>query len=120
MDQLPQMCYLRASQVQGPVGDLADVRLRTADDSALGKLDGVLINPAERRVVYFVVRSSSWRGARRFLVPSDVLLHMEADRTLTVHVGRDELSRCEEFDKRKVRDFSDDDVVTAMFARPAA
>lgn len=120
MDQLPQMCYLPASQVQGPVGALSDVRLRTTDDNALGKLDGVVINPAERRVVYFVVRSSSWRGGRRFLVPADVLLHMDADRTLTVHVRRDELSRCEEFDKRKVREFSDDDVVTAMFARSAA
>jgi hypothetical protein len=45
---------------------------------------------------------------------------MDGDRTLTVHVGRDELARCEEFDRQKIRDFSDDDAVTAMFARPAA
>lgn len=120
MDQLPHMCYLRASQVQGPVGDLSGIRLRTADNRAIGKLDGIVINPAERRVVYFVVQMSGMLRTHRFLVPVEAVLCIEADRTLTLGVRREELSGCEEFDNRKVREFSDDDAVTAMFARPAA
>ena len=120
MDQLPHMCYLRASQVQGPVGDLSGTRLQTADNNAIGKLDGIVINPAERRVVYFVVQASSIQRARRFLVPVDALMRIGADDTLTLEVRREELAGCEEFDNQKVREFSDDDAVTAMFARPAA
>jgi hypothetical protein len=120
MDQLPHMCYLDASRVQGPAGDLGGITLKTADDTAVGRLDGIVINPAERRVVYFVVQSSGWLRRRRFLVPAAAGLRIEADRTLTVDVRHEELSGCEEFDNQKVRNFSDEDVVTAMFARPAA
>jgi hypothetical protein len=92
------LCYVEASKVMGPTGDLAELEIRSMTDEQLGSLDGVLIDPTEGRLRYFVIERPGWRKPRRCLFPLAVA-HVERDaKTLRLDVEPAELSRCEEFD----------------------
>jgi hypothetical protein len=113
--------YLSASKVASPAGVLSGLDLRTAEDSKLGTVDGVLIDPTARCVRYYAVAASRWFGRRRYLVPADQLPQLEQDRgTLRVQLSPQELEQCQQLDPGRVREFSDDDLVTAMFAAGVA
>jgi hypothetical protein len=114
------LCYLQADNVELPAGTLAGLRLCSPDDQSLGALDGVLIEPSTRRVRYFVVKRAGWLRSSRFLLPLETPAHVDRERNLLrVEVSADDLPR-ENFDADTVRPFSDEDVVTAMFAPNAA
>jgi hypothetical protein len=114
-----RLCYLNASKVLSPAGGLSRVDLRSPDNKLLGDLDGVIIEPAERRLRYFVVTSPGWFRRRRYLVPADAAPQIDTkSRTLRLDVNPADLCACEEFDDR-LREFSDDDLITATFARTA-
>jgi hypothetical protein len=116
-----RLCYLDASKVQSPVGELAGVELRSSSDQTLGNLDGVVIDARERRLLYFVVEKPGWFHRRKYLLPADATPRVErGGRALKVDVRPEELRGCEEFDHRAVREFSDDDLLAAMFARDVA
>jgi hypothetical protein len=110
--------YLDAEHVNHPSGTFAGVTLWTEDDEQLGTIAGVLVEPASRRVQYFVIERRSVLRPRRYLLPVDSLPVLSADnRKLVVHARADDLQR---FDGRLVEPFSDEDAITAMFSRPAA
>jgi hypothetical protein len=110
------LCYLGAGQVTGPSGGLQGVKLATEKDEALGTLDGVVIDPAERRIRYFVVQRQGWFRSRRILLSADRPAQMTDDRrTLRLPVDPDELTRCEEFDGTSIPAFSDEHLLTALF-----
>jgi hypothetical protein len=111
-----RLCYLDASKLVSSVGTLSHVDLRGADDRLLGVLDGVVIDPTERRVRYFVVESAGWLRRKRFLLPADATARVESDLgELRLEVNSDDLSRCEEFRAGSVRDFDDDDLIAGVF-----
>jgi PRC-barrel domain protein len=111
-----QLRYLEAHHVQYPQGTLADLNLRTEDDEQIGSIDGVLIDPAHRRVRYFVISGSGWFPSRRFLLDAESPAVVEPEeRLLRVQARADDIER-RRFDARGVAHFSDADVVTAMFA----
>ena len=56
----PRLCYLDAARVAGPAGELAGATVETSAAEPLGTLDGVLIDPDERRVRYLVVERTGW------------------------------------------------------------
>jgi PRC-barrel domain protein len=113
-----ELCYLEAGKVQSPGGDLEGVTLASETDEALGTLDGVVFDPAERRLRYFVVHRRGWLTSRRYLVPADQPAQMADDsRTLRVPVDPAQLADCEEFDGESIPDFSDDHLITALFGR---
>ena len=87
----------------------------TADDEQLGLLDGLLVDPASRRVRFFVVERKSALRRRRYLLAADTLATLD-ERLLRVEAHAEDLER---FDARTVQPFSDEDVITAMFAEPA-
>ena len=87
----------------------------TADDEQLGLLDGLLVDPASRRVRFFVVERTSALRRRRYLLTADTLATLD-ERLLRVEAHAEDLER---FDARTVQPFSDEDVITAMFAEPA-
>ncbi len=87
----------------------------TADDEQLGLLDGLLVDPASRRVRFFVVERRSALRRRRYLLTADTLATLD-ERLLRVEAHAEDLER---FDARTVQPFSDEDVITAMFAEPA-
>lgn len=112
--------YLDAEHLRCSCGVLDGLEVRTADDESLGHLDGVLLDPAQRRVCYLVVHSSGLLRTRRYLLPVDAAPHVEADSgILRVEANAHEVERAR-FDLRDVRPFSPEDVVTAMFAPHAA
>lgn len=111
--------YLSASKVASPAGVLSELELRTPEDSKLGTVDGVLIDPAARRVCYYAVGTSRMFGRRRYLVPADRLPQLERG-TLRVQLSPQELERCPQLDPGRVREFSDDDMLTAVFAAQVA
>ena len=114
------LCYLDAEHVRCPVGTLAGLDVRTADDQSLGHLEGVVLDPSQRRVRFLVVQSPGLLRKRRFLLPVEAAPHVEAaDMILRVEAHAGEVT-AERFDVRDVRPFSDEDAVTAMFAPRAA
>jgi PRC-barrel domain protein len=111
-----ELCYLEAGKVQGRLGDLEGMTLSSDTDEALGTLDGVVIDPAERRLRYFVVQRRGWLRSRRYLVPADQPAQISDDsRTLRVPVHPAQLAACEEFDGESIPEFSDDHLITALF-----
>jgi uncharacterized protein YrrD len=111
-----ELRYLDANHVEHPTGTLQGVLMCTVDDEQLGSVDGVLVEPASRRLRYFVVERSSAFRRRRYLLAADLLATLD-EKTLRVHAHAEDLER---FDPRSVRAFSKEDVITAMFAQPAA
>ena len=112
--------YLEADNVNCPSGNLAEFRVVTADAEALGNVSGVLISPATRRCEYFVIKSPGLFSHRRFLLPVDAGAVLEDDpKSLRLTARKDELD-LQAFQLHSVPDFSDDDLLTAMFTRNAA
>jgi hypothetical protein len=114
------LCYLDAQNVEIPAGKLADLEVCSRDDEKLGDVDGVLIEPSARRVRYFVVKSSGWFKTGRYLVPVEDLARVDCNQhVLRIETPASELPR-QAFMPEAVRPFTDEDVVTVMFAPTAA
>ena len=109
--------YLDAAHVEHPAGMLAGIRVCSATGEVLGSVEGVLLEPARRRIHYFVLERAALLARRRYLLPVDDLVLNAEDRTIDVEANAPELER---FDARSVAAFSDDDVIAAMFAPNAA
>jgi len=114
------LCYLEADNVELPAGTLAGLQLCSRDDQSLGALDGVLIEPATRRVRYFVVKRDGWLRRGRYLLPLEMPARVDREHNvLHLEAAAGDLRR-EDFDAGSIRAFSDEDVVTVMFATTAA
>ena len=112
--------YLEASRVHSPAGELDEVEIRGADDKKIGSLDGILVDPIERRLRFFVVKTAGWLRKRRYLLPSEWPAQVDSScKSLRVHVDRRVLADCEEFFRASVPEFSDDDLMAALFGRTA-
>ena len=110
--------YLDAEQVEHPSGTFAGHMLCSQDDEKLGAIAGMLVEPATRRVRYFVIERSGMLKRRRYLLAADSSPVLRAvDRKLCVLADVDDLER---FDARLIERFSDEDAITAIFAAPAA
>ncbi len=114
------LCYLEADNVELPAGTLAGLQLCSRDDQSLGALDGVLIEPATRRVRYFVVKRDGWLRRGRYLLPLEMPARVDRERNvLHLEAAAGDL-RGEDFHAGSVRPFSDEDLVAVMFATTAA
>ena len=114
------LSYLDASKVTSPAGTLAELDVLSAEGRPLGSIEGVVIDAAARRVRYLTVRSSGWFGRRRYVVPADQLGQIEGDRKalrLRVDLRHEAVL---DLDADALREFSDDDLLAALFAPRAA
>ena len=112
--------YLEADNVRCPAGNLAEFRVVTADAESLGSVSGVLISPATRRCEYFVIESGGLFSHRRFLLPIEAgAVVQDAPKRLKIPARKDELD-LQAYTPNSVREFSDDDLLTALFAKDAA
>jgi hypothetical protein len=113
------LCYLAARNVEIPAGKLADLEVRTRDEEKLGDIDGVLIEPSARRVRYLVVKSGRFLKGR-YLLPVENLPQLDRScGALRLDEPAAYVER-EAFDAESVRPFTDEDVITVMFAPTAA
>jgi hypothetical protein len=111
--------YLDADDLDDSVVDFGGLDVRGTDNAKLGDVDGFLVDPASGRVLYTVVASGGWFTSRRFLLP---IGHAQADRdagALRVDVARETVRNYPEFDEKRFRDLSDEEL-TAYESRMAA
>ncbi len=114
--QTSTLRYLEAEQVKHPLGTLAGLNMFTEENEKLGSVEGVLVEPAARRIRYFVLERSGIFQNRRYLLDADRPASIEAaGGKLRVMANEDDLER---FDRRSVQTYSAEDAVDAMFARP--
>lgn len=115
---IPRLCYLDASRVMGPAGLLASVDVRTRHDQPLGSIGGVLIDPAEHKLRYFVIESPGSASQRRYLLPIEAAATMAPEgRSLRLDMETDDFTALEEFDDATVREFTEEDAIAPTFAR---
>jgi hypothetical protein len=111
------LCYLNASRVLGPTGRLAALTVRTRHNEPLGSVDGVLIDPLARTLCYYVVETRNFEH-RRYLLPADAPATVDCERNaLRVEMEADDLYGLEEFDTRRVREFTDEDAIAPTLRR---
>jgi uncharacterized protein YrrD len=92
----------------------------SADGRPLGSIQGVVIEAAARRVRYFDVQSSGWFRRRRYLLEADQLAQVEPGRkALRLRVDSN-VEEVQDLDAAALRQFSDDDLIAALFPSRAA
>lgn len=107
--------YISAAKVKTPVGELLDqIDVLDSEDSSVGKLQGIVVDPAERQVRYFVVKSD--HPARHYLLPLVPATIDSEHRALHVDVQADDLDELDDAPARTFPDFSDEDLITALFS----
>ena len=108
--------YLNATQIEGPLSSFDRLDVRSREDQTIGRFDGILIDPTERRVRYLVVDDEAPRSHHRYIVPLAPARLDAQRRALCVDMTTSDVEQCEDFEADTFPRFSDDDLVTAMFA----
>jgi hypothetical protein len=108
--------YIDAAHVDSPVGNLNAIRVLSPSEGNVGKLDGLIIDPIERQVRYFVVESRQRLRARRYLVPVSPATIDPEHRTLHLEFESEDLDELPEVPSEPFRPYSDDDLLSALFA----
>jgi hypothetical protein len=108
--------YVDAGSVKCSAGNLSGFRVCTEDEQPLGSVDGVLISPSSRQLRYFVVDMPGRFLHRRYLVPAETgATYLGESKTLQIGARRDEVE-LESYTPRSVPEFSDSDLLQAMFS----
>ena len=114
-DTLPRrLCYLQAAQIRGPVATFEHLELKDRDNDDIGRLDGIVIDAAARRMQYFVVEQG-FLHRRRYLLPVYPTSVDPDDNVLRMDVDKDELAECPRFDPKSYRPYSDEDLLAGLF-----
>ena len=109
--------YLDATHVGGPAGKLWDFDVSDASGLALGKLAGVVVDPAARRLRYFVVEAGRWLSRHRYLIPLCPATLQSEQHAMKLECDRDATGEWRTFDDHLFPPFSDDDLLDALFCR---
>ena len=116
---MTELSYLDAANVVSPVGVLSELDVVTESGEPLGSIAGVVIEAAAGRARYFDVQSSGWLRRRHYLVEADQLAQVDPEhkvlRLLTAEVREVPGPSPSSF-----RQFSDDDLLAALFRTRAA
>jgi sporulation protein YlmC with PRC-barrel domain len=106
-----ELSYLDASKVTSPAGALSELDVLSPDGRRLGSIEGVVIDAAARHVRYLSIRSSGWR----YFMQADQLGQIEGEgKALRLRVDlRNEA--VPGLDAAALREFSDDDLLAALF-----
>jgi sporulation protein YlmC with PRC-barrel domain len=109
--------YLKANDVKGPLRSFEGLEVLDREHQTIGRLDGIIIDPQERRVRYLVVDERKFVRRHRVLLPLETARVDAARAALHVDVDKADVDDMEEFDTCTFPPFSDDDLITALFAR---
>lgn len=112
--------YIDAQKLDSPAGRLEGTVLVSPTDGTLGKLDGMVVDPVERQVRYFVIESKRSLTTRHYLVPATPA-RLEPDRhALHVDFEEDQLEEHPTVQLNALPPFSDEDLIAAMFHHQSA
>jgi hypothetical protein len=114
---ISELCYLDAANVNSPAGVLSELDVVRANGEQLGSIAGVVIEAAAGRARYFDIRSSGWLRRRHYLVEADQLAQVDPERKM-LRLLSDEVREVR--DLGTLRQFSDDDLLAALFPPRAA
>jgi len=114
----PHLCYLRADQIRGPLPTFDHLEVKNREDVKLGRLDGIIIDAAERRMEYFVVEQG-FLNHRRYLLPLQLTQVDTETNALRMDVDGGDLESCARFNPGAFRRYSGYDHLAAMFHQPA-
>ena len=114
-----ELCYLDAANVHSPAGLLSELKVVTASGEPFGSIAGVVIEAAAGRARYFDVRSSGWLRRRQYVVEADQLAQVDGERKVLRLVSA-ELPEVQGLGTAGLRQFSDDDLIAALFRSRAA
>ena len=109
----PGLRFLENSRLESPLVELLDVR--TQGGIKIGTFDGVIVDPAQRRVRYLVVDRGRFFH-ERCLIPMPSARVDAEHHSLSIDVDEADPQEWQRFDPVTFPRFSDDDLVTAMFA----
>jgi hypothetical protein len=113
-----RLCYLEASRVLGPTGLLAALDVRTRRDQRVGTIDGVVIDPAERKLRFFVVEPSGSVNHRRILLPVEAAGAVAHEGgTLRIELESGDMATLDEFDMADFREFTAEDAIAPTLSR---
>jgi hypothetical protein len=107
--------YLAAEKVDTPAGNLDRASVVSPTGERLGNLDGIVIDPTERRASFLVVSARRPLLMRRYLMPIMASRLVQDRESVTVRVEREDLGALPEM-PGGIASFSDDDLLTAMFS----
>ena len=109
--------YVDAESVRCSAGNLSGFQVCTEDAQPLGSINGVLISPSSRQLKYFVIQLPGRFLQRRYLLSADSGTTVQEDqKTLLIGARRDEVE-LESFKAQSVPEFSDTDLLEAVFSR---
>lgn len=117
--EAPKLCYLDAEKVTLPAGVLADLDVVGPHGEPVGKIAGVVIEAAARRVRYLDVRASGSRRRRRVFVPADHLAQVDPERK-ELRLLSSDVEVVPESNVGELREFSDDDLRDVISSPHAA
>ena len=100
------LCYLDSARIVGPLEDFEGAEVRNRSDGKIGRLDGIVIDLAERRVRYLVVDNERYVNHHRYLVPIGATRVDVERQALCVETDGNGLMHCAEFDLDAFRSFS--------------
>ena len=116
---ISELCYLDAANVNSPAGVLSELDVVAANGEQLGSIAGVVIEAAARRARYLDIRSSGVRRDRHYFVEADQLGQFDPERR-TLRLLSAEVNEVPGLDTADLRQFSDDDLLAALFPTRAA
>ena len=114
---ISELCYLVAASVNSPAGVLSGLNVVAANGDQLGSIAGVVIEAGAGRARYLNIRSSGWLRRRHYLVDAAQLGQVDPERKVLRLLNDDVM---EVQDLGTLRQFSDDDLLAAMFPYRAA
>ena len=116
MESSETLRFVKAEKVETPAGRLNDFVLISPSDATLGTVDGVIVNPLERQVRYYVVKAGRWFDGHRYLLPVTTARVAPERHALQIDLEPEDLNGLAEVNPHEFESFSDSDLVDAVFA----
>src|SRR5436305_11378381 len=110
---MERLRFVDNDHLAGPLVEHLDVTTRAGN--RIGTFDGVLVEPSERRVRYLVVDRGRFFHQRCLIPLPDARIDAE-HHAISLDVEEADAAEWQRFDPSTFPPFSDEDLITAMFA----
>src|SRR5215831_9554137 len=114
MESVEPLKYVAAHRIDTPAGRLGGAALVSPTHAQVGKLDGVLVDPLDRKIRYYVIESGRV-SPRHYLLPLTATRLDREHCALEVDVEADEIQRLDEVEPDRLPRFDDNDLVAALW-----
>jgi len=110
IERWARLRFLQVNDLDPASVDLTGVRVEGRESADLGTLDGLIVEGATGRPLYYVVDSGGWFIGRRYLVPVGRGRFEATDKRLVLDLDRDAAERYPEFNPASFLAMTDEDV----------